>query len=264
MQTWISYFDQLDQAHLDNCFAIAITPRSGSTYLGDVLKRSECVGKVEEYFNREAAQWTLRLSGARSLPEYFNYLLRVHHTNGVFGFEIDWLRLKQLLDEGYDQIVERIPNWIYLRRTDIISQAVSLEKARQSGHWHSHQETDSSLSIAYDGEAIRNSVLMLMNSEYFLNQFFSRIGVKPLELWYEEVVNLQPDELVSLILDHLKIEITEEMHIRIAQIAPRFRKIGDSLNESYVARFRMEYAELAQACLDERGHVPAAALASRF
>ena len=264
MQDWNAYFSQLGLEEKPIRYGIAITPRSGSTWFGDILTRTDSLGKLGEYFNREAAENTIRFSGARDIPGYFDYLTRAYQTHGVFGFEIDWLRLKQLIDEGYEEIFAELRAWLFLRRRDFVSQSVSLFKARASGYWHSHQSANEAKPVEYNESEILNGVLMLINSEYHLSRYFERLSVTPLELWYEDVVKMTPVALGTQVLNYLNIEITDVIQHRLDRVEPRFTKIGSAQNAEFAERFRAAHKILIEVCERERGNISAAELRLKF
>lgn len=252
-KSWADIFAALPQGEAPVRYGIAFTPRSGSTWLGDVLLQSRLLGAPREYFNPEAAAPTLGQSGCAGFPDYYAYLKRSKQVGGVFGVEVNWPRLNAIIEEGYRPLLDDLQAWFYLRREDFVAQAVSLYKAMQSGVFHSHDGKQARAPVTYDGTRIAEAVFTLMNSEYKLNCHFRESGISPRELWYEHIVTMPPKEVVALFLKPLGIEPAPRDRERLEGLQPQLKKIGDGLNEELAIRFRDEHADLVAYWRENRG-----------
>jgi len=251
--SWSDIFAALPQGEAAIRYGIAFTPRSGSTWLGDVLSRSGLLGMPREYFNPEAAGPTLTSSACTNFPDYYQYLKIVKQANGVFGFEVNWPRLNSIIGENHWPLFEDINAWFFLRREDFVAQAVSLFKAIQSGVFHSHDGKKARQPVVYDGGKIAEAVFTLMNSEYQLSQHFKEFGITPVELWYEHIVPLAPVDVVKLFAERLQITLGADDVQRLAAMTPKLKKIGDSTNTELADRFRGEHRELVDYWQEARG-----------
>ena len=193
-------------------YAILTTPRSGSTYLCDLLDSTNIAGHPSEH---------LRLA-AQELARYcnFNYLslldnLQQYRTtnNGVFGTKIIshfLFELKQAKPD-FQQIFRSIDKFILLVRKDKLAQAVSLEVAQRTEIWHLR---DRASSINYRSKLenieIDNTLLDNIEKKYdFINRQEARLKkilsdnqIEPLEVVYEDVLEdarSQIDRIVSFL-----------------------------------------------------------------
>ena len=148
-------------------YLVCATPRSGSTLLCEALKGTGVAGRPEEYF--EAVPATGRpprpedyleglddaeahaLVGGAAAPEpppysslagvssYAEHLERVREwgttPNGVFAAKLMWDHVERLTALGpMDELFDR-PRYVWVRRGDVVRQAVSLWRAMQTQSW---------------------------------------------------------------------------------------------------------------------------------
>ena len=193
-------------------YAILTTPRSGSTYLCDLLDSTNIAGHPSEH---------LRLA-AQELSRYcnFNYLSLLDHLkqyrttdNRVFGTKIISHFLFELKQSKPDfrQIFRSIDKFILLVRKDKLAQAVSLEIAQQTEIWHLR---DRASSIDYRSKLenikIDNTLLNNIEKKYdFINRQEARLRkilsnnkIEPLEVVYEDILEdtqLQIERIIDFI-----------------------------------------------------------------
>ena len=234
-------------------YCITFTPRSGSTWLGDTLKRSGRFGDPREYFNIEASRFSIRQSNAHNLYAYYNYLKSVRQSDGVFGFEIAYRHLKKLIDEGYADVLDDVEIWFFLRRRDFVAQAVSLFRANKTGVFHSTQKSGRLKKTPYEDRKIVELVLGLMHREYSFFRFFDEYRIEPIPLWYEEVVSLPQDALLCFFADSLGTEPTTEAQSSDAFNQSEFKKIADEHSARLIARFNEEHPALVRYWKEHRG-----------
>jgi trehalose 2-sulfotransferase len=134
-------------------YLICTTPRTGSTLLCGLLASAGVAGAPESYFRRQgqqdyAVQWGIAPSpgGGFRYADYLQAALAAGRTdNGVFATRIMWETLEEVagelrtmnpgLPEGSVSLLERAfghMRFVYLRRNDIVAQAVSLLRAEQT------------------------------------------------------------------------------------------------------------------------------------
>ena len=130
-------------------YLVCATPRSGSNLLCGLLKRTGVAGRPEEYFGRGhepcwAGRW-----GASGRVEYVHGAIREGTgANGVFGAKVLWPHMPNLLAKleavhGREDVAERallertFPGlrFVWIRREDVVAQAVSYAKAMQTDQW---------------------------------------------------------------------------------------------------------------------------------
>ena len=250
MSTWSEMFAPARRAGSEKVFegepatryCIAFTPRSGSTWLGDVLTQSAMLGIPKEWFNTGAAAVTIRQSGCADIEQYYRFLKARRSRRGVFGLELTWPQFRGVVEEsGNRHFLDDIPNWFYLRRRDYVAQAVSLFKAIRSGVYHSTGGDRRADEVTYDGKEIDNLVTRIMRQERAWKTLFDELGSPPRNLWYEEIIQIPLEELLHEFCGQLGIEVSgQPTHSR--QITPTFQKRGDRASASMCERYRQEYA----------------------
>ncbi|MDZ7782125.1 MAG: Stf0 family sulfotransferase [Halioglobus sp.] len=205
-QTWEETFASLPLHPAECVYGIAFTPRSGSTWLGQVIAASGILGDPREYFNQRAANFTVAHSACKNVWQYYNYIKTVKQSDGVFGFEIAYFHLSRLLQEGYESLFNDVVTWLYLRRRDYIAQAVSHYKANYTGVFHSTQKAGEQKEVPYDPAHIKRHALAIMAEEKRFLDFFHRLKVSPAELWYEDLLVLSDEDIVRTVVHSLGLE----------------------------------------------------------
>jgi LPS sulfotransferase NodH len=152
-------------------YLVCATPRSGSTLLCEAVKGTGVAGRPEEYFEAVIATGrpprpedyleglydpeALSLVGGAAAPEpppysslagvasYAEHVERVKEwgrtPNGVFGAKLMWDHLGRLARdrpprEALDELFDG-PRYVWVRRGDVVRQAVSLWRAMQTQSW---------------------------------------------------------------------------------------------------------------------------------
>lgn len=195
-------------------YAIVTTPRSGSTYLCDLLKSTAIAGHPSEH---------LRLA-TQELARYcnFNYLklldnLQEYRTtkNSVFGTKLISHFLFELRQTKPDfkVFMRSIDQFILLIRKDKVAQAISLVLAQKTEVWHLHSEatkTDyqSQLeSIVIDHNLLKEveaKVAFIEQQEAQLKKILADHQIQPLVVVYEDILEDAPTQ-INRILDFLNI-----------------------------------------------------------
>lgn len=137
-------------------YLICATPRTGSSLLCGLLDSTGIAGHPESYFRRQdkrewAAGWGIARppDGSFRHADYFRAAVSAGKTvNGVFAARIMWGTMDEVTTDlasvypehaGSDLDLLRAAfactRFVYLRRGDVIAQAVSLLRAEQTGVW---------------------------------------------------------------------------------------------------------------------------------
>lgn len=205
------------------------------------------MGDAVEVFNPVLAHSIARAMGASSLDEYVGKILRARNTKGVFGAELTWPHLLSIFktERRFLQYVEP-SKFIWLRRQDIVAQAVSVMAMVQSGVAHAKSATKDDIqrsrdTLVYDQRHIRRIVSMLAWSERNIESFFQAHQVEPLRMTYEQMMATPTHEIVQSIADHLGVKIDlgdapESGH----------KKLSGSRNSDFADRFRTENASFVR------------------
>jgi LPS sulfotransferase NodH len=123
-------------------YAIISTPRCGSSMFCDILKRTEKLGRPEEWLNLRRIRAYCQVKGLKnvSFSKYVDEITRyTTSSTGIFGVNFHVDQYRSLLRRNIDILdAMKFDKIYYLRREDKVSQAYSLAKARVSDVWSSN------------------------------------------------------------------------------------------------------------------------------
>ncbi len=187
-------------------YVIFLTPRSGSSWLTELAMNTGVLGTPHEWFNDNwvySDQTVLtclppRSRGIADINAYVDSI--VDEGRGIAGLELSIfqaLMLREMIAPSFD------PRWLtasfYLRRHDIIAQAISLYRSVVSGVFHSFQSTlqdcKAFSTVEYNYDSLLQWLEFLIDNETRFEFLFRSCNVQPVELFYED---LQNDPLGSL------------------------------------------------------------------
>jgi len=223
-------------------YVICMTARSGSTVLTDQLKETRKLGEPYEFFNtRKMLPKQLRKCGASTFEEYWQYIRNRFSTqNGCFGMKICFWDFFAFIETGLFRKFFNGTKFVYLRRDDIVAQAVSLYIASEGGVWHKRRNGTflglaSNKDVVYDSARISEKIAWLSLEEARWRTFFSLAHIEPLDLAYEEVV-----ESIPRAVEKVARFVGEEVNIdKLPE--PPYVRMSSPLNEAFIERFRREF-----------------------
>ncbi len=231
---------------------ILFTPRSGSTWLSGLIRRTGRLGHPAEWFNFRHVGHNCR--AMRYYPEdTSDYIERIKATqqgpNGVFSAEIGADHLECLQESV--KMEEHFGNarYVLLYREDILAQAVSLFLATQSGFFDEAQAGNRKHLPAYSGGDIDRCLARIVEQERQLVRYCSRHNIEPLRIRYEELRD-DPQAVVGAIARHCCVEIPDALMSEI-EVGQR-GKIASDLNAEYVQRFRAGHGRRLERLLGRR------------
>jgi LPS sulfotransferase NodH len=238
------------------------TPRSGSTLLCDLLADTRLAGLPDSYFRRQSfPEWMQDLgvpgeadpASGRFTRRYLEAVRAAGEAGtGVFGLRLMWESLAGLsvqLDAFHPGLPDDAarfaaafgpPLYVHLSRADTLAQAVSYDKALQSGLWH--READGTVreqvgpprAAGYDAARLAERVAMLEAQAAGWEAWFARHGIAPLRIAYTDLI-ADPRGQVARVLAALGQPVEAA-----ARLAPRTRKLADAESEAWIARFRRD------------------------
>jgi len=212
--------------------------------LADVLAASGAVGTAAEHFNPHIVP-----GGARvRIGDYLVECTGKARGTGSFGTKLHWdqhgpfLRLlrrlrgaRGLSDRDLLEAVFPEPRYLWLRREDVVAQAVSWWRAKTTRVW---LDDDAPLADpAFDFEAIDERVGMAREQAAGWRRWFEANGIDPLPVLYEELV-ADPVGVARRALAFLGVDVGGDVTAE-----PRTRRQADELNQEWIRRYR----ELAEA-----------------
>jgi len=223
-------------------YVILFTARSGSTFLTHELYNTNKFGNPHEWFNPDTVRDVSRRRDAKNIMSYFSTVWKLNtSSNGVFGIEINWYQMSNIIDIlniqhcFRNQIV-----WFFLRRRNIVSQAISLFIADFTKIFHSYQidrEINPPHEPEYDANKIKNNILMFLNEEISSVDYFRNNCIYPIQLFYEDMVQDSKGTLGTF-CNTLRVDRSVVSN----EFPNPIKKIGNQLNQNFEERFRHEEA----------------------
>jgi len=191
-----------------SCYIVCSTVRSGSTLLCKTLSRLYGFGQPEEYFHRHIIR-DLQLDGhPEAFGAYCQKIVAAQETTQKFGLKMHWwqlkdfVRLAQQQSQGKDKahaegsemtVAETLQRFfpdakfIYLKRQDVLAQAVSAAIATQTGKWEK-TEAISTKPIKFQPWRIYEWEQSLIAQNHDWEQFFASNNLDYLPVVYEDMV----------------------------------------------------------------------------
>ena len=251
-------FDVDSKQNPSRMVVLLSTPRSGSTYLCDLLHRADfCT--AHEYFQPEqylpllAYRWGCVDRGRLSWPRYAR-ALESHRTSqtGVLGINVHGTHLHRF-DEALPEFSASEVDYLWLQRCDKLRQAVSLSIARQTGQWSSLFKARA--VPRYDRSLILKSLRTIHAEEDLIAAYLHARGISCTTIYYEDVARAPGAVLRSA----LGIEIGKSARNGIAlrpQGGPRndawASKLGSDMFFGPDAEERSARAQPAVPCAPEQ------------
>lgn len=225
-------------------YAILIMPRSGSTMLARTLLVSGVFGDPDEWFNCDpgsaAANYVAEGRGD-TLHSYVSHTQeKTTGANGVFGVQLSFEQLASLKALiPLERVIGPHACWFFLRRRNLVAQAISGWKATASGRYHSYQEAR--VEATYDADAIARIARALVASEQASCEFFRERKLWPIELYYEDIV----DEAYSIAVFRNALQIYGEAEAdEPARATYPITKIATSENLRWEESFRRDRSDV--------------------
>lgn len=234
-------------------YVIYFTPRSGSSWLTDILAQTKRLSRAMEAFNPNFIPNISKAINASNLNQYCNVMTRRFNTQGVFGFEVTMHQMNAVFTKP-NGFIKRFGDGpcFWLIREDIVAQAVSLAKmvTTQVGHTANataEERKASDTSFGYDRAMIKQWLNHILIAERLNEKLFADFNLSPLRLSYEQITSLGAARVVDIFARH--VGVTDLPH---TEMESSHSKIGTSLNEQFAARFREEEADFMREVDDER------------
>jgi LPS sulfotransferase NodH len=223
-------------------YIIAITPRSGSSYLCDMMTGTKLFGKPQEALDSSNLKNHLKINiPGRTPEEYIRNLIRVRRTaNNVSGLKASWFQFQNFMTAMNDTLYLSGFKYIYLTRRNLTEQAVSLYKATASSVFHTNKEHSADAlkqldQLEYDYKAIKDWYDHIVAQEKGWQDYFYKQRIFPLCISYEEI-----EEDVFTVLKRIAIYISVSPENIVMPEFSAFKKVSDERNLEWSLRFSLE------------------------
>ncbi len=227
---------------LARAFFICGTPRCGSTLLAGLLAGTGLAGYAGEHFApANEPPWA-----AERFADYVEGCVRRHASaGGVFGAKLLWGDLRRTLDRlgsaaceppATDrELLETVfpgARFLWVRRGDVVAQAVSWWKAHQTGEWYAGAERGTGVTPAFDFDEIDRLVRELDAANGGWRRWFAENGIAPHAILYEELVRDKAGT-ARRALEFIGVEVPPG-----ASIVERTSRQADAVNADWIRRYR--------------------------
>lgn len=244
-------------------YVIFIIARSGSTWLTEQAKLSGVLGTPQEHLNEsfvhgeEAALGCEPpgVLGIRNINMYLKHVADTHCSrDGLAGLQLSrWQAswLSEMLESPGLIWKHVVP--FYLRRENIVAQAISLSRSVQSGVFHAYQTRTMDNkrkyeNTGYDEVVLREWCSYLFENEQWFEEFFLKQGITPHRFTYEDML-----EDMGSVLQWMRAEIAGIYEPRFIETLPgEIRLMRSDKNSKWEQRFRTENPEFLRSLELER------------
>lgn len=218
---------------LKHLFIILSTQRSGSTYLCDIL-RQENICNAHEYFQPYqylqylAYRWNCIENGLINKSKYISQLVKHRVSSaGVLGVNLHGRHLNEFesFKKYFDSSLEF--SYVFLRRQDEISQAISYEIADQTGKWSNF--FSSSHKPIYDFSNILKKLDRIRTQNSIILAYLLKEKIKYTQIYYEDLIL------------HDEITINEFKLSASKYKSKTIKKQSNSINVEWKERFAIDY-----------------------
>lgn len=212
------------------------TQRSGSTFLADLIRQSKwCL--PHEYFQPYqylpilADRWGCVENGLLDKQAYLENLFRYRtFPNGWLGINLHGVHLPTFTSFG-NFLSNLNPHYVFLRRKDLIAQAVSYEIASQTGKWSSL--FDGSGEAKYNFKAIRKRLRFIEEQNAAIDAYLAECGQSHHTIFYEDLIAESEATVRQL--------AGADIDIPPLQLGAMRKQAGE-VNQDWIDRFSRKYS----------------------
>jgi LPS sulfotransferase NodH len=233
---------QMPESPYQSIFVCGVQ-RSGTWFLAHLLHSTGVVGLPNEWFHPGDVATFMKEWGVSTYREYLARVLEAGTApNGVFASKLMWNYFEDFQFEirrvtgNYEasditliQSVFPRPRFVWIRREDVIAQAVSWSKASQTDQYGAGQARTG--EPVYNFEEIDALVALARFHNGSWQRWFAANGIEPFELSYERL----RDDPVGLTLEILAF--AELDPLPGVTITPLYERQADEINAEWIARY---------------------------
>ena len=215
---------------------IASTPRSGSHMLGHALGKTGAVITPFEYCNpANLAEWKRLLEISDTRDAVREIMRRRTNIAGIFSIKAHFSHCSAL--GGAPEFLRFFPNpkVVFIRRPDVLRQAISYSVALQTQVWIDGQESIG-VEARYNPHQIAKCLEQIAIQNARWTSAFSECGLTPLHVDFDRLQTDLPGEL-NRILSFTGIEVPPDA---LPEAAPTKPQSVASRTEDWVRRFSQE------------------------
>lgn len=230
------------QAEPRRRYLVAMTPRSGSSYLCHVIEGTKRLGIPGEYLNQDFIPEIVKTIPGRTSSEYFKNVEKVKKSkNGVYGLKASWFQFESFYNSLDDVTCLSNYRYIYLTRRNLAAQAVSLYKATESNVFHTNinhgdEKLQALEKLEYDFYKINQWYEHIVMQERGWRNYFLEHRISPCYVTYEEV-----DEDIGPVIKRISQFVgVNPDKVSLPDSPSIFKKVRDARNLEWACRFILE------------------------
>jgi LPS sulfotransferase NodH len=220
--------------------------RSGTWLLAHLLRSSGAVGYPGEFFSPDDARRFREQWGVSRFEDYLGHVFEVGTSSiGVFAAKLMWnyfeqfmFQIRRLTSEYERPDLEVItsvfpaPQFVFIRRDDVLAQAVSWSKAAQTGQYAAHQPKTGEAVFDFDHIDGLRELVLVQNGAW--HRWFARHAIEPFEITYEELCANQ----LGVTLRTLSFLDLEPLTDATIEPPPELKKQADQVNANWISRYQ--------------------------
>lgn len=224
-------------------YMICATPRTGSNYLCEILASTGQLGNPEEYFNTTARRTYVDPRYPTNRSAQVEIVRTAGATpNGIYAVKvlpIQYLRVCRKIE-----VLDALPNLhlVRLRRRDLLGQALSLMRARQTGQILASNRARS--EPVYDVGQIRTCIDDVREREAIWDQVMRERKLQPVTFAYEDVMR-DPQAAVDRVAALMGLATPVPIDRTLVHVRVQRDQKTDSWRERFLADTGDEFRDLA-------------------
>lgn len=222
---------------VDRYVFLCFTNRSGSNYLAEILASDGTLPRAGEKLNWDVVVEQSRKFGLGSIQEYFSHLSRRSAKSRTVALKVAPPQIEMLAKAGvFDAVMSR-SYFLVIERSDKLAQAISHEIAFQTKNFTSLMESSRpAVEPEFRPERIDRVIDNIARSYVYFQKFFSRNGVVPVQVSYEQLVD-DPSHTLGFIARHIGID-----DLSLNREALRLERQAGPRNQVWRRNYLMESA----------------------
>lgn len=211
---------------------LLFTNRCGSNHLAELMTQLPTLTMKGEVFNSVNV---VRACTNRNFGSFDDYMHLIHRGTKTpnWGTKVGCVQFDMLHRFGVFDAFEGGSYFVWLKRKNIIAQAVSHYIAHHNLQWASFHESKGE-TPPYDFVALKRMVRSIQNHNHAAELSLALTGRPYHALWYEDYIKT-PNQHLRRIANFIK-----EPFEKVERDQGRFKKQDDPVKAEYEARFRAD------------------------
>lgn len=221
---------------MSKVFGIVGTQRSGSNYICSALRSIDGLGDPREYFSPvHIHEESKRIQVKEDALEFSKEIIENVPKGEFFSFKLHYLQFfENFLTKGVD-LNDAFPEMktIFLRRSNVIAQAISLWKAELTQSWVSGM--DEKRKTHYNFGEIRNRYYDLKIHDLMWDKYLSDNNISFLNIIYEDIEKNEQKFFYNIVAFIGEADKFNQMKY------PELKRQANRQSKEWEVRFREEF-----------------------